>query len=396
MWTVVPIVLWAHTLAGSPWTNLGHANCSAASYAFSAISANRTSQVLWTSFNSSASPLIEGVPSQVLFELELWTFMGDTLALGRFAVDGVVEANRSITLPTSRSAGLVLPWSALPRERIELRVDALPGKSGIALFACARLRALFPNATTTATTIPTPEPLPGSPLEEATPAGTDSTGAWAEAMLMVAFGLFFLGSLLLPTGGGGRRWQLKNRVPAARGFFFAWLRHKGDEWVYVAGFQRPSVPSAPPLRGREFCPFLGARDGVHLYATGERDLLDARGATLERRLAWAAAASRATAAAHAEGLSIGELSSLWVDPATQELAVADYYCYAPGPRAAAGDMGRLGQLASDLLRPDCSDDEVMHLIDSCLDTLDDLTRPTAAECAAVFDQCRRRLLSSTA
>jgi hypothetical protein len=107
-----------------------------------------------------------------------------------------------------------------------------------------------------------------------------------------------------------------------------------------------------------------------------------------------AALSRAAAAAHAEGQSIGELASLWVDPATQELALADYYCYPVGARAVAGDLGRLGQLASELLA-DCRSEEVADLIERCLDTLDDLTRPTAAECEAVFEQCRRRLLISS-
>jgi hypothetical protein len=392
MQTLFTIVLWTQTLGttGSPWTNLERANCASASYAFSAVATNQSSRVLWANASEWAIDS-ESRLQDARFELDLSTFVGATLSLGRFSVDGVA-ANQTFPLPTG-GAPLVLPWPFVPRDRIELRVDALPFRSGVALFSCLRFYAQFSNASSTTTGAAVVLP-PAAPQEEdaAAGGGVDTFAEWA---LLGSFGLFFVGSLFVPPRGSGGTgaWVLKNRTPSAAGFFYAWLRHRGGEWVYVIGFERQAA-GAGTLRGREFCPFLGARDGVHLYATGARDLLDARGAPLERRLAWLAAVSRATAAAHAECQSIGELSSLWVDPATQELALADYYCYAPGARAVAGDLGRLGQLAFELL-PDCRSEEVVDLIERCLDTLNALTRPTAAECETVFEQCRRRLLISS-
>ena len=375
MLAVFTALLWAQSGPGALWSGLERANCTGGSSAYAAVSAGSTSRTL--SANTSEwqghyqGDLVEGQ-----LELTVWTFVPNTLVLGLLSVDNVTVLNQTYTVSPVANTVLKVPFHASVPHSIELRVDAVNAKNGIVLFSCLQFRARFSSTTTTTGLLPPPD----TPPEEETPEEPGSTAAWAEGLLVVAFGLFFVVSLVVPfRRSEAGDWPLENRIPS-QGFFYAWLRHRGEN-VYVVGFTRPAttVPRSV-LSGPDFCPFLGSRGGVHLYATGNRDHPDKARAGTAVRLRWMVSLSRATAAAHAAGQSVGSLTSLWVDPDTQELAVADCYCYPPSHRG--NDLGTLGQLAADLLA-DFRNEEVLDLIDRCLDT-DAARRPSASECEAVF------------
>lgn len=178
-------------------------------------------------------------------------------------------------------------------------------------------------------------------------------------------------------------WELSTATHC-QDFFYARVFHR-TERVDVVGFARHTVPGRT-LSGREFCPFLGARDGAHIYVTGTREHLEVRGANREQRLVWLVTLARATAAAHAVDQSVGLLKSLWVDPNTQELAVADYY-YSQSRAPAAADIARLGKIGLDWLGEFADQD--CDFFERCLDPN---ACVTAQECEQVFqgwlDQCR--------
>jgi hypothetical protein len=156
----------------------------------------------------------------------------------------------------------------------------------------------------------------------------------------------------------------------SHGFFYARIEHRETE-VTVVLFERSTVPETIAIPSRDLCPFLGADTIYHIYAIGKKKQLDHRGASVDQRLRWMVTLSRATA----DVGNIGDLSSLWVDPETQALSVADYY----HPSSIDGVI-RLGQIALEMLE-DTKNEDLLDFIDLCLGDTD---RPSARECEKKF------------
>ena len=429
------VITWsmASVPPGSTWVNTGLISCSGSSFSYNNVPAQGITRILMGDAGQWGDPGPPWEYDSGSLEVFLWSLNAGP-KLGYLTADGeqLLPGNTTVTLPTQETKLSFQHNTSVPRI-IEFQVYS--PTAATLLFSCVQFRAHYENKTTTTITTQVSSGSTGAVF------ATGNSGSVLTTQVPTTVsgvtggvGLTTGESLMLTSTSGLPAWQelLWNHQRGGRSsaafpideclvlismllFLMTWViparvrlparlklshvvkKDDCDFWATNLGvFSVVAIgrdnkkgsyePPSPHLVGRLFCPFIGVHDSYHVYAIGNRIPLNGAldgDVSLIKKLFWLEEVASMIAQAHAHSVKLNpEARHLWVDPVSQNIAMADYAGHRGNKQRNVHALGKL----MEILLGHTGHSEIDTFVDLCLNA----NPPGARECVAAI-RCFRTL-----